>query len=67
MIRRSGWTIRQVEHLGMLERRPHPLGDVLRMDEKNAVLVDATRSRADLIVPAAVLAALPVPGTTVPQ
>jgi pantothenate kinase len=40
---------------------------VAAVDEKNAVLVDATRSRADLIVPAAVLAALPVPGTTVPQ
>jgi pantothenate kinase len=40
---------------------------IAAVDEKNAVLVDATRSRADLIVPAAVLAALPVPGTTVPQ
>jgi glycerol-3-phosphate O-acyltransferase len=36
--------IRQVESMGMLERRPHPLGDVLRMDEKNAVLATYYRN-----------------------
>ncbi len=36
--------IRQVELMGMLERRPHPLGDVLRMDEKNAVLATYYRN-----------------------
>ena len=36
--------IRQVEHMGMLERRSHPLGDVLRMDEKNAVLATYYRN-----------------------
>ena len=33
-----------VEHMGMLERRSHPLGDVLRMDEKNAVLATYYRN-----------------------
>jgi glycerol-3-phosphate O-acyltransferase len=36
--------IRQGEKLGMLERRAHPLGDVLRMDEKNAVLATYYRN-----------------------
>ena len=36
--------IRQVEAMGMLERRAHPLGDVLRMDEKNAVLATYYRN-----------------------
>jgi glycerol-3-phosphate O-acyltransferase len=36
--------IRQVEKLGMLERRPHKLGDVLRMDERNAVLATYYRN-----------------------
>jgi glycerol-3-phosphate O-acyltransferase len=36
--------IRQVESMGMLERRSHPLGDVLRMDEKNAVLATYYRN-----------------------
>ena len=36
--------IRQVEGMGMLERRSHPLGDVLRMDEKNAVLATYYRN-----------------------
>jgi glycerol-3-phosphate O-acyltransferase len=36
--------IRQGEKLGMLERRGHPLGDVLRMDEKNAVLATYYRN-----------------------
>ena len=30
--------------MGMLERRTHPLGDVLRMDEKNAVLATYYRN-----------------------
>jgi pantothenate kinase len=34
---------------------------VAAVDEDNAALVDSTRARADLIVPAAILAALPVP------
>ena len=32
------------ERLGLLERRAHPLGDVLRMDEKNAVLATYYRN-----------------------
>jgi glycerol-3-phosphate O-acyltransferase len=32
------------ERLGLLERRPHPLGDVLRMDERNAVLATYYRN-----------------------
>jgi glycerol-3-phosphate O-acyltransferase len=36
--------IRQGEAMGMLERRAHPLGDVLRMDEKNAVLATYYRN-----------------------
>lgn len=32
------------EHMGLLERRAHPLGDVLRMDEKNAVLATYYRN-----------------------
>jgi glycerol-3-phosphate O-acyltransferase len=32
------------ERLGLLERRTHPLGDVLRMDEKNAVLATYYRN-----------------------
>jgi glycerol-3-phosphate O-acyltransferase len=32
------------EQLGLLERRPHPLGDVLRMDERNAVLATYYRN-----------------------
>ncbi len=36
--------IRQVEAMGMLERRAHPLGDILRMDEKNAVLATYYRN-----------------------
>ena len=36
--------IRQVEGMGMLERRSHPLGDVLRMDEKHAVLATYYRN-----------------------
>jgi glycerol-3-phosphate O-acyltransferase len=36
--------IRRGEQMGMLERRPHPLGDVLRMVEKNAVLATYYRN-----------------------
>jgi glycerol-3-phosphate O-acyltransferase len=36
--------IRYGEQLGLLERRPHPLGDVLRMDERNAVLATYYRN-----------------------
>jgi glycerol-3-phosphate O-acyltransferase len=36
--------IRQGEVMGILERRAHPLGDVLRMDEKNAVLATYYRN-----------------------
>ena len=32
------------ERMGLLERRAHPLGDVLRMDEKNAVLATYYRN-----------------------
>jgi glycerol-3-phosphate O-acyltransferase len=32
------------EAMGILERRPHPLGDVLRMDERNAVLATYYRN-----------------------
>jgi glycerol-3-phosphate O-acyltransferase len=32
------------ERMGMLERRAHPLGDVIRMDEKNAVLATYYRN-----------------------
>jgi glycerol-3-phosphate O-acyltransferase len=32
------------EQMGLLERRSHPLGDVLRMDEKNAVLATYYRN-----------------------
>lgn len=32
------------ERMGLLERRKHPLGDVLRMDEKNAVLATYYRN-----------------------
>ena len=37
-------TIRRVEQMGMLERRSHPLGDVLRMVEQNAVLATYYRN-----------------------
>jgi glycerol-3-phosphate O-acyltransferase len=40
----GGAIIRQGEKMGMLERRAHPLGDVLRMDEKNAVLATYYRN-----------------------
>ncbi len=36
--------IRRVEKMGMLERRSHPLGDVLRMVEQNAVLATYYRN-----------------------
>jgi glycerol-3-phosphate O-acyltransferase len=36
--------IRHGERMGLLERRSHPLGDVLRMDEKNAVLATYYRN-----------------------
>ena len=36
--------IRRVEQMGMIERRPHPLGDVLRMVEQNAVLATYYRN-----------------------
>ncbi|MFZ2507835.1 MAG: glycerol-3-phosphate 1-O-acyltransferase PlsB, partial [Steroidobacteraceae bacterium] len=36
--------IRRVEGMGMLERRSHPLGDVLRMVEQNAVLATYYRN-----------------------
>jgi glycerol-3-phosphate O-acyltransferase len=36
--------VRYGEQLGLLERRPHPLGDVLRMDERNAVLATYYRN-----------------------
>ncbi len=36
--------IRNGEQMGLLERRKHPLGDVLRMDEKNAVLATYYRN-----------------------
>jgi glycerol-3-phosphate O-acyltransferase len=36
--------IRRVEQMGMLERRAHPLGDVLRMVEQNAVLATYYRN-----------------------
>jgi glycerol-3-phosphate O-acyltransferase len=36
--------IRYAEQMGLLERRPHPLGDVLRMDERNAVLATYYRN-----------------------
>jgi glycerol-3-phosphate O-acyltransferase len=36
--------IRQGEVMGILERRAHPLGDVLRMEEKNAVLATYYRN-----------------------
>jgi glycerol-3-phosphate O-acyltransferase len=36
--------IRYCEQMGILERRPHPLGDVLRMDERNAVLATYYRN-----------------------
>jgi glycerol-3-phosphate O-acyltransferase len=36
--------IRYGERLGILERRKHPLGDVLRMDERNAVLATYYRN-----------------------
>jgi glycerol-3-phosphate O-acyltransferase len=36
--------IRYCEQMGHLERRAHPLGDVLRMDEKNAVLATYYRN-----------------------
>ncbi len=36
--------IRYCEQMGLLERRGHPLGDVLRMDERNAVLATYYRN-----------------------
>ncbi|MBX3702919.1 MAG: glycerol-3-phosphate 1-O-acyltransferase PlsB [Steroidobacteraceae bacterium] len=36
--------VRYCEQMGMLERRAHPLGDVLRMVEKNAVLATYYRN-----------------------
>jgi glycerol-3-phosphate O-acyltransferase len=36
--------IRYGEQMGILERRKHPLGDVLRMDERNAVLATYYRN-----------------------
>ena len=36
--------VRYGEQLGILERRKHPLGDVLRMDERNAVLATYYRN-----------------------
>jgi glycerol-3-phosphate O-acyltransferase len=36
--------IRYGEQMGLIERRPHPLGDVLRMDERNAVLATYYRN-----------------------
>jgi glycerol-3-phosphate O-acyltransferase len=36
--------VRYGEQLGLLERRGHPLGDVLRMDERNAVLATYYRN-----------------------
>jgi glycerol-3-phosphate O-acyltransferase len=36
--------IRTGEHMGMLQRRAHPLGDVLRMVEQNAVLATYYRN-----------------------
>jgi glycerol-3-phosphate O-acyltransferase len=38
--------IRYGEKMGLLERRAHPLGDVLRMDERNAVLATYYRNNA---------------------
>ena len=36
--------IKHGEQMGLLERRKHPLGDVLRMDERNAVLATYYRN-----------------------
>jgi glycerol-3-phosphate O-acyltransferase len=36
--------VRYGEQMGLLERRGHPLGDVLRMDERNAVLATYYRN-----------------------
>jgi glycerol-3-phosphate O-acyltransferase len=36
--------VKHGEQMGLLERRAHPLGDVLRMDEKNAVLATYYRN-----------------------
>jgi glycerol-3-phosphate O-acyltransferase len=36
--------VKHGEQMGLLERRSHPLGDVLRMDEKNAVLATYYRN-----------------------
>jgi glycerol-3-phosphate O-acyltransferase len=36
--------VRQGEQMGLLERRAHPLGDVLRMEEKEAVLATYYRN-----------------------
>jgi glycerol-3-phosphate O-acyltransferase len=40
----GGSIVRYGEQLGLLERRMHPLGDVLRMDERNAVLATYYRN-----------------------
>ena len=36
--------IRYAEAMGMLERQPHPLGDIMRMDAENAVLATYYRN-----------------------
>jgi len=48
-------------HVAFGKDPEHAAAWIAAVDERNAELVESTRNRADLVVPAALLAALPVP------